>query len=115
MISELMYAGKSLREIAGYSDLQLRRIVFRERDKFGALVRVDDDLPEYVRNTMDENGHRVVKNPKPFAIMFKQVAKRKGMDDKTVAEQWESYVKDNPKLKKGGDGAVGKSPLRNKR
>jgi hypothetical protein len=95
-VSELLYAGKTLSEIAGYDNYQLKWVLFRSRDKYGRLIRVDSDLPPWVH--VDERGMRVVKNPVGFGKMYRRLKARQGLSREKVAERWAEYVKAHPRL-----------------
>lgn len=99
IVSELMYGGKTLKEIARLTNYQMHWIVFRKRNsKTGALVRKSSNLPEWVE--VDERGMRIVSNPKPYREMFCQVQKSRGLP---VQETWDEFLGKNPEyLKKGG-------------
>lgn len=100
IVSELMYAGKSLEEIASYDPAQLLWVISRKRDRCGKLIRNRELLPPGVH--VDENGMRIVKNPTPFNVMFKQVKTRQGLTREEVAAEWAEYRANNPKLGVGG-------------
>ena len=100
IVSDLTYAGKPLSEIAGYDDLQLRWIIFRARDKHGRLIRKTKDLPDWVE--VDEEGQRIISNPKPFEFMFRQVQLNRGKSREEADKDWQGFLAENPKLGKGG-------------
>lgn len=68
-------------------------LLFRKRNKFGELVRNEEDLPEGVE--VDDEGMRVVKNPVAFSKMFRQVATMRGLDPD---QEWDRYLERNPGL-----------------
>jgi len=100
LVSELLYAGKSLAEIAGYDDVQLSRVVFRRRDRYGRLLRQAEELPPGV--CVDEDGMRVVTNPVPYAVMYRQVRQGQGLGRNQAEADWLRFLALNPKLGKGG-------------
>jgi hypothetical protein len=97
----LLYAGKTLAEVAGYDDSQLSRVIFRRRDGHGALVR-GDTLPPWVH--VDSNGMRVVKDPRPFAEVFRRVKKWQGLEKEQAEQAWKKWRGENPKYGVGGEG-----------
>lgn len=101
IVSELMYAGKTVREIAGYDTVQMLGVIWRKRDKYGKLIR-NNDLPEGVE--VDEDGMRTISNPVPFRDMFIGVRRNiVGESDTSAEAAWERYCEDNPKLGIGGE------------
>ncbi len=100
IVSELMYAGKTLKEIARLTNYQMQQIIFRPRDKGGALRRKDPELPEWVET--DSRGMRVVSNPKPYGEMFRQVYENRGLDKDKIQETWNSFKEKNPQFEKKG-------------
>jgi len=100
IVSELLYAGKSLKEVAGYDDRQTYRVVFRRRDRFGRLVRTNDELPPGV--DVDEDGMRVVRRPVSYQTMFRQLRREQGYDDPSIDQNWNEFLAANPKFGKGG-------------
>ncbi len=103
IVSELLYAGKSLSEIAGYDALVLKWVVFRKRNKYGALVQAHDELPPGVE--VDDDGMRIISNPVPFSAMFRQVKKRQGLNKEQTEAQWQEWLLVNPqfeRLRRGG-------------
>ncbi len=95
-MSELLYAGKSLSEIAGYNDLQLAYVVCRRRDSMGRLQGVREDLPPGV--DVDEDGMRVVRDPVAFSEMYWQVRRCQGLNEPLIERDWCRYLAENPKL-----------------
>ena len=101
IVSELMYSGKPLSEIAGYDDVIIFRIIGRHRDQYGKLVR-DNGLPSGVE--VDENGMRVIRNPMPFTAMLRDVWESRGLERSEALGKVDEYLAENPKLGRGGDG-----------
>lgn len=98
VVSQLLYAGKTLQEIAGYDPYQLVWVVSRKRDKDGRLVRKSDELPPWVK--VDERGMRIPSsNAMNFATMFEKVKEWQGLDKKQTQESWDKYLEDNPRLR----------------
>lgn len=99
IVSELLYASKSLQEIAGYDTYQILKVVARKRDKYGRLVRRaegEEELPDWVK--VDEDGMRIVENPVPFSKTFRQVKEYQGLDEIGTEKAWQEYLCDNPCL-----------------
>lgn len=95
-MSDLLYAGKTRQEIAGYTNTFLCGVLFLRRNKYGELIR-DTGLPPHVE--VDDNGMRKISNPVPFSEMFFSVQASKGLNKEQVAERWDRYLDLNPKLK----------------
>lgn len=94
LVSELLYAGKTLQEIAGYDNYQLLWVLFRKRDKYGRLIRVDSELPPWVK--VDANGMRVVGKRVSFGAMYKQVKRTQGLSKEEADKKWKDYLETNP-------------------
>lgn len=94
MVSELLYAGRRLKDIAGYDSRQLRWVEFRPRDGRGNLRT--DDLPPWVH--VDNDGMRVVENPTSFAACFRMAQEWRGADGRQAAAAWDEYMRANPGL-----------------
>ncbi len=101
LVSELLYAGKTLAEVAGYDDVLLERVVCRKRDEYGRLVRHDSELPPWVE--VDADGMRTISRPVPFARMFHAVKRYQGATVEHAEAAWKEYLKANPRLGRGGD------------
>jgi hypothetical protein len=86
--------------VAGYDDEMLARVVFRRRDRYGRLVRATEDLPPGVE--VDEDGQRVVTDPRPFSVMYRQVRMSQGMSREEAEDDWLLYKAANPALGVGG-------------
>ena len=100
IVSELLYGGKSMLEIAGYTPYVLRDVLGLRRDDGGRLVR-GSGLPPWVK--VDAQGHRVIAGkPMTYAAMYAQVRKNRGATDEEVAAQWQHYVLDNPSAQLAG-------------
>lgn len=100
---ELLYAGKTRSEIAGYDDVFMRWVLCRQRDENGSLVRVPDGLPSWVMKHLDSKGHWNIKNPQPYGKMFHQVMKQQGLTEEQREEAWKRWKRDNPGYGKGGE------------
>ena len=89
-MSELVVNGKlSLDQIARMDDGQLVNIIFRRRDKWGALVRDYEDLPEGVH--VNDDGMRVIKGKRQsFEKMFERVNQHLTPERRQAA--WANYV-----------------------
>lgn len=102
-MSELLYAGKTLTEIAGYTPW-VRMALFAPRDKHGRLRREDKGLPEGVE--VDDNGYRVVgegsSKRTTMAQAIKRAWRRHGMTKQQVEEAWARYKEANPDMGRGG-------------
>ena len=96
MISECLYGGKSLAEVAGYDPWQWRLVLCRARNSSGQLIRDDggEKLPPWVE--VDERGQRVISKPVSFSQAFMQVQKRRGKNKEQSAAAWAEWMKDNP-------------------
>lgn len=81
----MVYSGMPLSQIAGLDSVQLEHIVFRPRNKHGALKR-GNGLPPGVH--VDEDGMRVVKN----AVGYERAFREAGGSE----EKWKEFVADNP-------------------
>ena len=98
LVSELLYAGKTLAEIADYDGVQMMLIVCRKRDKYGKLIR-GEQLPPGVE--VDSEGMRVVSNPVSFEGMFRGLKLKQTRGNRELTEQlWEGYLEANPSLRK---------------
>lgn len=93
----MLYAGKTLKEVAGYTTWQMVHVIGRERDKSGCLVRKSKNkLPVDV----DDDGMVVVKRPVGYGTMYRQVKLRQGMTPKQAGAAWEDFKRANPGLKR---------------
>lgn len=101
LVSELLYAGKSLAEVAGYDTIQMVWVVCRKRDKWGRLVRNVDSLPPWV--AVGEDGMRIVTSPMPFQSLYYRSKIYQGADPVEAHKSWQEYQLDNPKLGRGGE------------
>lgn len=90
----MRYNGISLAEIAGYDPYILREVIGRKRDQFGRLIRVGSDLPEGVE--VDGNGQRIISWPTAFSNAFRNARRFHGINQETVAREWEALVKEDP-------------------
>jgi len=78
--------------VAGWDDRQMVGVVCLRRDRNGSLVRQDDNIPQWVRDTTDSEGNRFVANPRPFGSMFRQVKKRQGLSEEEASKAWVGYI-----------------------
>ena len=101
LVCELLYAGKTRAEIAGYDDVFMQWVLCRSRDEHGRLLRHPSDLPWWV--TTDADGQWVIKNPKPFTRMFEEVMKRRGLDERGRRIAWAEWRRENESFGKGGE------------
>jgi hypothetical protein len=83
LIGELLYAGKTRREVAGYTDRFIATVLCLARDEDGQLL---PDLPEGVH--VDGRGMRIVKNMQSFETMFRKVVTEQGKDEDAAIEEW---------------------------
>lgn len=102
-MSELLYAGKTRAEIAGYDDLFTRWVLCRRRDEDGSLVRVPDGLPSWVTRHLDSRGHWVVKNPQSFGSVFRKVKEQQGFSETEQQRAWQLWRQENPGYGSGGE------------
>ncbi len=101
-VSEMLYGGKTLDEIASYDDWQLANVVCRKRDKWGKLLGTatgpdGEELPPWVH--VDEHGQRVVNNPTSFGKMFQSAKKAQGLKDWEATRAWHAYSDENPRAR----------------
>ena len=96
LVCELLYAGKTRAEIAGYDDAFTHWVLCRRRDESGGLVRYPKDLPRWVTESLDSRGMWVIRHPKPFSTMFRQVMEGQGLDERQQQDLWQSWKNDNP-------------------
>ncbi|MDE2103622.1 MAG: hypothetical protein KGL39_40665 [Patescibacteria group bacterium] len=90
--AELVYAGKSLSEVAGLDEVQLRTVYFIKRDKYGSIVRERTDIPQFVLDNLDEEGRWQIKNPKSYRSMFQQVMHKRGLKDDEIWKRYEDVM-----------------------
>lgn len=95
----MLFGCKSLREIAGYDDVQIVHVLARRRDKWGKLVR-SEELPPGVE--VDDDGQRIVTRPVPFKRMYRMVKKLQGLPAEKIDTAWDEWQADNPKFGVGG-------------
>jgi hypothetical protein len=100
LVSELVYSGKTLADIAGYDNYQFLRVICRRRDRYGKLVR-GEELPEWVE--VDEDGMRTIGNPVPYEVMYKQVKTSSGMERDQAERSWEQFLEEHPRFGVGGE------------
>jgi hypothetical protein len=103
LVSELLFNGKTLAEVAGYDVYIMRHVLNRRRDKYGRLVRKSEELPPWVE--VDDDGMRVVTRPCSFASMYRKVKRWQGHSTESAEEHWKKYLRDNPRLS-SSDGGV---------
>lgn len=102
LVCELLYAGKTRAEIAGYDDAFMRWVFCRRRDEQGNLVRVPDGLPRWVAKHLNSQGHWVIRDPQPLGSAFRQVMKQHGLSDDQQQQAWQSWRRENPNYGEGG-------------
>ncbi|MDE2100648.1 MAG: hypothetical protein KGL39_25615 [Patescibacteria group bacterium] len=98
MVSELLYAGKQLSEIAGYSTNQIQNVLGLDRDESGRLMRRPEGTPRWVKT--DSKGMRVVPTSAAVPSMevaIRLIAKRTGRDPDKA---WQLFLTNNPKLRR---------------
>ena len=98
LVCELLYAGKTRAEIAGYDDAFMRWVLCRQRDGNGELIRVPDGLPKWAAKHLDARGQWVIRNPQPFGSMFRQVKKQQGFSEVEQRQAWEEWRGENPRF-----------------
>ena len=103
VVCELMYAGKTRNEIAGYDDAFLRWVLCRPRDDCGRLVRHDPDLPHWVSENLDSSGHWNIRHTEPYGVMYRQVLAQQGLSEEQQQETWGKFMEANPKFGVGGE------------
>jgi hypothetical protein len=97
-VSELLYNGATLEQIAGYDDEFIEQVLWRKRDSRGRLDRYD--LPEGCE--VDDDGMRVISSPVAFGAMFREVKKFQGLDEDDAEKRWQEYLDENPRLRSYG-------------
>jgi hypothetical protein len=85
----LVYAGKTLQEIAGLDVRQMRLIYFRPRDKFGNLKRVGESEEQAEHPTAP---YQVVS----YEAMFRQIWANRGKNKDEVETLWQGWLVENP-------------------
>lgn len=92
--------------MAQYTTVQLSRVLFLKRDKWGRLLDPRDVLPDGIE--VDDRGQRVIpkdrhglpKNRVAFQKLFVQAKVRGGMTQAQAEDDWDRYVDANPSLAK---------------
>ena len=103
LVSELLYAGKTRAEIAGYDDLFTRWVLCRRRDENGSLVRVPDDLPAWVSRHLDSRGHWTIKDSQSYSSVFRDVKAHQGLSEQEQRTAWQLWRRENPGYGAGGE------------
>lgn len=85
-MSQLVHIGISISEIAGLTDVQMRHVHLRPRDRYGNLKR-------FKENT--------IKKPVSFVNMFRKVWASRGLDDVAIDAKWQEYLAENQPLTMG--------------
>lgn len=93
-----MYAGKTRAEIAGYDDAFMNWVLCRPRDEAGRLIRHNPDLPKFVADNLDSDGHYRIKRPRPYGAMFRQVLEQQGLNESQQRQRWSEWKEANPKF-----------------
>lgn len=92
IVSELLYSGKTLAEIAGYTTVFIRKVLLLRRDKYGKLADPENELPPWVH--VDANGMRTI--PKEQRCSFTNAYKRaktiQGLSKDDAQKAWEKYL-----------------------
>jgi hypothetical protein len=99
IVSELLYNGKTLREVAGYDPYLMSQVLGRPRDKFGKLIGSsgDSDLPEGV--AVDARGMRIIRNPiGTFRDAYKYAKRIQGISEREAVSHWDRYTGAHPKV-----------------
>jgi hypothetical protein len=89
----MLYAGKTLAEIAGMDDLQMRWVVSRRRDQQGRLIRRDRELPEWVE--VDAEGMRIITQPRRFGDVFRRTYEELGLSQQQIEARWTGFWNEN--------------------
>lgn len=99
LVSQLLYGGKTLAEVAGYTTVQLQHVLFLKRDKWGNLVEPGEELPDGVE--VDERGMRIPSKQSyrgGFTQTYRQIKKKQGLSDAEAQAAWEAYMAREPEL-----------------
>ena len=98
MVSELLYAGKTLDQIAGWSTLFMNRVLLLARDQSGRLIPPNEMLPDGVE--VDARGMRVVPpdQRRPFTQTYRRVKEAQGLSGEESQKYWDRYLNQNPQL-----------------
>lgn len=99
---EMLYAGKTRAEVAGYDDAFMHWVLCRRRDESGRLVRNPHDLPAWVVKNLDSRGHWVIRHPRPFSTMFHQLKEQQGLNEEERRRAWQAWRAENPGYGEGG-------------
>lgn len=98
-MSELLYAGKTLDQIAGWDSIQLSRVIARPRNKYGELLRTDPSMPRFVQQHLDADGCWRIEDPQPFGAAYHQMRQAQGMNSEEARKSWYGYVYGDPTLR----------------
>lgn len=90
LVSQFLYAGKTLEQVARWDDRQMLGCIGLRRDKWGALVKHVEDLPPWVE--VDDDGMRIISKPQSFGKMFRQVKKFQGLNKEKAEQAWVAYA-----------------------
>lgn len=102
LVSELLYAGKTRRDIAGYDDAFMSYVLCRRRDEYGELVKNDPSLPKWVQDNLDSKGRWKIRNPKSYTEVFHSALEKQGFDAAARIAAWDAWRRDNPGFGRGG-------------
>lgn len=98
MVSDLLYAGKTLEQIAGWSTAFMNRVLLLPRDSSGRLVPPSEQLPDGVEVNAD--GQRVIPHDqlRPFTQSFRRAKEMQGLSMHDAQAHWDDYLNRNPRL-----------------
>lgn len=100
-VSDLIYSGKTLEEIAGYTPTLRAHVLYLPRDHQGRLKRIDPDLPPWLK--VDDDGMRIPSGKRmSFKEMFFKRCRKQGKTKAEAEVAWKQYQDDNPKMGRGG-------------
>jgi hypothetical protein len=98
-----MYAGKTLKEIAGYDDAFMRWVLCRPRDEHGSLIRHDPDLPWWVSTDSKGQWKLDPRKCQSYSAVFNKIMEQRGMDERQRRIAWAEWKGKNRNFGKGGE------------